>query len=288
MRNDLEYDYHPLGVPNVLQQVKKKEVREVIHCGLKDLITTVAIKHPRWTLIFDRIKRCNIYENQEKLGDVSIMSTWTMTRGSHEVFQIKNLRVSSKLERKEAMHTVDAKRAIKLINKHFGVKSPVEVIADVGPEALSKLADLESRASHNYIVMKRTMYGYLDKYVAEHFLEVADAAMAAGCKEDLSELPKLGNKADKLKHMEASVSAGHAKIIVVYNNDYIAECVPSKTNSHSGWAKQISAMAPITVSDKTNVGMLKLIKPGEYIPDIGVRVSRDAFLVLTKQEKENE
>jgi hypothetical protein len=284
MLNDIDFDYPDLGLPNLVWAKDKTQTynkRMQISAKLAPLAFEAAKKFPRWKFVgsdtweypdYLDITRFTVYENREKIGNIS---TTQFRQGTKYV--IGNERIKKLLKRGGAKETGDLKKALKLMAKSFGGRTNAEKLAAASAQLSGQLHGGNQSRAMAYTSAMGTLYRYTNNYVLANFEEVSAAAIAAGAKPNqVGNIPGLKEDYDTTKQIAEAYSSLKGAFVLINGGDYL---VQDKQD-----------LSPLVLSSdqlpsdlKGKLGMLKLLEDNHFMKDVGYRLNATTFFVMQSE-----
>lgn len=248
------------------------------------LIERLALKHPEWrfegsysaysesssaddSTIDISIRDFKVYDKRELLGNIEL-GAYSWRTKSHS-FMIGNHRTSAALERASSFKTSNVDKAVKLVGKHFGAKNDMEIYVDackIAHESLNSTLKTKSGATRR--ILHQTEEGAFQFMLArwdEYLTTIVDTRQ----REILSEVPKVHSEVLLLNIMQQK----NATFTVRQEGSYYL-----MTNELGAYEKKTSDELPNNVRHK--LGILKLVKDGQAVSDVGFKASDNVFLIL--------
>ena len=281
MLNDIDFDYPDLGLPNLVwakDKTRTHNKRMQISAKLAPLAFEAAKKFPRWKFVgsdtweypdYLDITRFTVYENREKIGNISTTQNRQGTK-----YVISNERIKNIRKRGGAAETGDIKKALKLMAKSFGGKTNAERLN----EANAKLSgQLHSGNQSKYAAYAGAMHALkhdLDDYILTNIDKVIAAAISAGAKfGDISNIPQLKEDYDTTRPIARAYSTYKGLLILIKGNDYLVQ---------DGEEPNALTLSSELLSNniKGKLGMLKLLEDNHFMKDVGYRLNATTFFVL--------
>lgn len=298
----------PLALPNVeinvYVQTKFKEfvagnTRKVFTLGefginehIQPLIEKLALKRPEWRfvascgsfhsrddadLIIDfEVKDFQVLDKREVLGAVELGSYSYKTKLHN--FMIGNHRTSQALSRANAYKTSNIDKAVKLVLKHFGVKDDMELYDEAYRVGVEKLSSQVREKSN---MVRRLWAGSDDKafaYILARWDEFLMSISDVRERQSLIRLPEIQEEALLLTtlYKTGTTSGGDAYTICQQGDYYLMP------DGAGGLTKKSADELPNNVRHK--LGVLKLVKDGQAVSDIGFRANETTFMVFKDKE----
>lgn len=259
---------------------------------IQPLIEKLALKRPEWRfvasygnfhsrddadLIIDfEVKDFQVFDKREVLGAVELGSYSYKTKLHN--FNIGNHRTSQALSRATAYKTSNINKAVKLVLKHFGAKDDQELYDQAYMVGVDKLSgQLREKTG----VVRRLWAGSDDKAFAYILARWDDFLMSITDvreREALHRLPEIQEEALLLNTLyKTGTTSGGDAYTIYQQGDYYLMC-----DDAGGLAKKSSDELPNNVRHK--LGVLKLVKDGQAVSDIGFRANETTFMVFKDKE----
>lgn len=286
MIDELNYDYTPIGMPNVLVQEKKtaEKVATVVHPFMAPLIMRLAKVRPKWKIVAVTrnvrsigggeawyAHRFYVYEGKEELGLIQMEA-----KGDGYGYAFDCPRLAASRQRGHITITSNANKAFKLIIKNFGGKTPTEILAE-GEKAARD-------AVHMVAGQKRSRFQYTANAINPQllgFVRVNYDAFREFAKANNVSLSAMDQFLEHYQDYEDTLKIAEkcddGYIVVLHGSDYL---VKDKDGAVSLWTSD--ALSPHL---KRCVGMLKLADVGQHIPGMGVRGSETALYVVPEPKE---
>ena len=285
MIDENTYRYTPMELPNVQcrEPIAHAPVPTTTHPALLAIIGRLGKARPNWRLVSTSavsvpnspnharwVTKFIVYEHGEELGRI-----WRRNYDSGEVICFDNQRLNQKRQRGDCTSTKDAGKAFKLITKEFAPKSVAELLA----EARRRTRDLANREVGNRQRMFNNSYyslrGLLDEFSYANWDSFCTYAQSRGIRESALETFTT-SKEDKLvaERVADTISTDADITVVLRGEEYILQ---------AGTGTSILDTDRLSLHLKRNIGMLKLVEDGEYVPNVGVRLDAKTFLVLPEK-----
>lgn len=294
MVDNENYEYHPIeGFPSNVRHEMRKGLPpiDVVRVRQKQaaLISKLAVSHPKWMLVASNFfiqKRDNnttscdlvkfwVYEGRQELGYISMEYY-----NNDYAYSMDNSRLSATRTRGNSTRTKDMAKAIKIIEKHFYPTTLGERVVrsrDVADSAVNKVAyvnrhNFESHYSRIAPVITAYMMNNLSE--CQRIVEAHGTLKQVGASLELGELYEAQRAGINLARMYEDGQAVH---VLINNGDYV---IATKAGSVVIGPDDLTPMA------KRNLGMLKLAAIDQFIPDVGLRVTDDLFVVVREKPDE--
>jgi hypothetical protein len=298
----------PLALPNVeinaYVQARFKEFtvnsnRKTFTLGdfgineyIQPLIEKLALKRPEWRfvashgsfhsrddadLILDfEVKDFQVLDKREVLGAVELGSySWKSKLHS---FNIGNHRTSAELARASAFKTTNVDKAVKLVLKHFGAKDDRELYDQAYMNGVEKLS---SQAREKSNMVRRLWSSNDDKafaFIMGHWDKFLMSITDVREREALRRLPEIQEESLLLTTLyKTGTSPGGDAYTICQQGDYYL-----MTNNGGVLEKKLGDELPNNVRHK--LGILKLVKDGQAVSDIGFRANETTFMVFKDKE----
>ena len=253
------------------------------------LIERLALKRPEWqfvasygscseeelpdgTRVLDiAVRDVKVYEKRELLGTIE-QGSYSYRTKSH-TYMIGNHRTIAELERANAFKTSDIDKAVKLVGKHFGVRNDKELYQEACRTARENIIQ-QSKSKEGTV---RRMWHNQNEATFAFMLARWDEFLATIVdtreREVLSEVPNINDEAMLLNSMTKT----GATYTVRQQGDYYL-----MTNKLGEFEKKTGDELPNIVRHK--LGILKLVKDGQAVSDVGFKAAENIFLILKDNE----
>jgi hypothetical protein len=259
---------------------------------IQPLIEKLALKRPEWRfvawygsfhsrddadLIVDfEVRDFQVLDKREVLGVVELGSYSYKTKLHN--FNIGNHRTSQALSRATSFKTSNMDKAVKLVLKHFGAKDDQELYDQAYMVGVEKLS-MQNREKTNMV--RRLWANSDDKafaYILARWDEFLISITDVREREALSRLPEIQEEALLLNtlHKTGTSPGGDAYTICQQGDYYLM------TNNGGVLEKKSGDELPNNVRHK--LGVLKLVKDGQAVSDIGFRANETTFIVFKDKE----
>jgi hypothetical protein len=263
-------------------------ISEFIH----PLIEKLALKRPEWRfvakygsfrnrdndeLIIDfEARDFAVFDKRELLGGIELGSYSWKTKLHN--FHIGNHRTSQALSRANAYKTSNIDKAVKLVLKHFGVKDDMELYDEAYRVGVEKLS---SQAREKNGMVRRLWAGSDDKafaFILGHWDKFLMSIADVRERQSLIRLPEIQEEALLLStlYKTGTTSGGDAYTICQQGDFYLMR------DGAGGLTKKSADELPNNVRHK--LGVLKLVKDGQAVSDIGFRANETTFMVFKDKE----
>jgi hypothetical protein len=259
---------------------------------IQPLIEKLALKRPEWRftasygnfhsrddadLIIDfEVKDFQVFDKREVLGAVELGSYSYKTKMHN--FHIGNHRTSAALERANSYKTSNIDKAVKLVLKHFGARDDQELYDQAYMNGVEKLS-AQNREKSNMV--RRLWASNDDKafaYILARWDEFIMSISDVRERESLRRLPELQEEALLLDTLyKTGTSPGGDAFTVCQQGDFYL-----MTNDAGVLEKKSGDELPNNVRHK--LGVLKLVKDGQAVSDIGFRANETTFMVFKDKE----
>lgn len=249
------------------------------------LIEKLALKYPQWRFVGSysacseppsdnnvptldiSVRDFSVYDKRERLGQIELGGySW---RTKTHSFMIGNHRTSAALERANAYKTSNVDKAVKLVGKHFGAKNDMELYVDaykMANEGLNHQFKMKTGAM-------RRILSETDEQAFQFMLTRWDQFIATIVdtrqREVLVEVPEMHSEVLLLGAMQQK----SATFPVLQEGSYYI-----MTNEAGGLEKKTNDELPNNVRHK--LGILKLVKNGQAVSDVGFKASDNVFLIV--------
>lgn len=295
--NELEYDYIPLDLPNVLAKVRKDRIEPeegsvfFINEFIAPLILELAKKQPHWQLISDdytsagrgkRFTRFVVYHNRVSLGKL-----YTEHRGgTGNVFSIQNTRISKGLQRSSSRSrtTKDLAKAINIVIKNFRSDTTAEALEATLEYTRTQLNRQHAQTQSDFDDFYRRILWKLQPEIMSKWQETyRDLAARNGA--DINTIESIEEAFNKNKlslEVRRCEAINGGAVVLIRGDEYIVSNGLQSTNY-----MQLHSTDTLPIGLKRAVGLLKLAPENEIISGVGIKVRENTFYVIAT-EKTNE
>jgi len=259
---------------------------------MQPLIEKLALKRPEWKFAasygsfcsYDEselevgfeIRDFKVFDKRELLGGIELGSYSWKTKLHN--FHIGNHRTSQALSRASSFKTSNMDKAVKLVLKHFGAKDDRELYDQAYMVGVEKLS---GQAREKGGVVRRLWAGSDDKAFAYILARWDDFLMSITDvreREVLRRLPEIQEEALLLTTLyKTGTSPGGDAYTICQQGDYYL-----MTNNGGVLEKKSGDELPNNVRHK--LGVLKLVKDGQAVSDIGFRANETTFMIFKDKE----
>lgn len=311
--DELKYGYSPLFLPNVqmewiLDEAKAKAPKDTpleVEPNIKELITVLARKHPEWTFVvgYNHIQvnktykrdstgkiECDengnplgkeltlfvstfhVFEKREHLGSIYRADG----RGNCLAFGIENVRVAKERERGRDAKTKDIKKAIRIIEKSFGVTTVDERLVETGNDIDMVMRQVLNDRRHKYQRVHEKAIQPLLRYLVDNWDKYSSIASQLGAsQDDVDGLMPALDEYRVMKRMYKCVEELSGYQVLIHGNDYAV-----RTKGDSGVETKMYSSETLPEHIKKNVGLLKLVENNMVIGGVGMRLNETTFFVV--------
>lgn len=295
--NELEYDYIPLDLPNVLAKVRKDRLEPeegsvfFINESIAPLILELAKKQPHWQLISDdytsagrgkRFTRFVVYHNRVSLGRLDT----EYRGGTGNVFSIQNTRISKGLQRSSSRSrtTKDLAKAIKIVIKNFRSDTTAEALEATLEYTRIQLNRQHARTQSDFDDFYRRILWRLQPEIMSKWQETyRDLAARNGADiNTIESIEEAFNKNELSLEVRRCEAINSGAVVLIRGDEYIVSNGLQSTNY-----MQLHSTDTLPTGLKRAVGLLKLAPENEIISGVGIKVRENTFYVIAT-EKTNE
>lgn len=290
--NEIENDYTPLGMPNILFEQRKggstNSAEPVtadntkIHPFMLPLMKRLAQARPQWkfvtyrrslshtsrTQMFD-VSSFDVYEGSAKLGRI-----WKTYENRGDVVCIDNDRMSNNRQRGSSTNTQDLNKAFKLVTKNFHGPTVAEAVTETLDKTRNVVGGLAGKHMREFEGKYRGLSNFLEEYTMKNWEHIKQLAIDAGISPMTLDGMAEAHQA-KLATQDIAVSLGteSGATVLIRGDEYIVV---------------INGVTTIFDTDhlpshiKRSVGILKMVENHTYIAGHGARVDKDKFFISAK------
>lgn len=287
--NEIENDYIPLGMPNILFENRKNiassHISEVtadnttIHPFMFPLMRRLAQARPQWKFVTYRrslsdtsstkmfnVSMFDVYEGSAKLGRI-----WKTYENRGDVVCIDNDRMSNSRQRGSSTNTQDLKKAFKLVTKNFHGPTVAEVVADALDKTRSVVGGLAVKHRREFDYKYQHLSNFLEEYTMNNWEHIKQLAIDVGISPiTLDGMAEAYEAKLATSEINNAVSNGSGATVMLRGDEYIVV---------------IDGVTSIFDTDhlpshiKRSLGILKMVENHTYIEGHGARVDKDKFFV---------
>lgn len=254
---------------------------------IQPLIEKLALKRPEWRfvasygnyhsrddadLIVDfEVKDFQVFDKREVLGVIELGSYSYKTKMHN--FMIGNHRTSAALERANSYKTSNIDKAVKLVLKHFGAKDDQELYQEACRTArehiIQQFKSKEGTVRRIWHDQNDATFAFMLARWDEFLATIIDTKK----RDVLSKVPEIHDEVLLLE----SISKTGATYTVRQQGDYYL-----MTNNGGVLEKKSGDELPNNVRHK--LGILKLVKDGQAVSDVGFRANETTFMIFKDEE----
>jgi len=289
--NEIENDYIPLGMPNILFENRKNVTNNTevttanttIHPFMLPLMRRLAQARPQWKFVTSRrslahvsdtttfnVTSFDVYEGSAKLGRI-----WKTYENRGDVISINNERMEGNRQRGSSTNTQDLKKAFKLITKNFHGPTVAEVVAETLGKANAVVSMLSTKHRREFDYKYQHLSNFLEDYTMNNWEHIKQLAIDAGVSPMTLDVMAEAYEAKLATHEIANaVTNGSGATVMLRGDEYIVV---------------INGVTSIFDTDhlpshiKRSLGILKMVENHTYIEGHGARVDKDKFFISSKE-----
>jgi hypothetical protein len=282
-----------IALPNVeiqsyreaLQKTRANTIEYATVCEfMHPFIEKLAVKHPEWNFVacYGRLSKdaedrfhvtvsdFDVFQKREFLGKLER----THSRGKY-MYEIGNHRVSSTLTRASTAKTSDINKAVKLVDKHFGMLDTTELFSSKVTAGLASLSEQKSNKSRTLRIMWSRHTEHIENYLLSNWDTFVDSIPDRQQRDDVVVFPDV--RAQFLLLDALSEPTTPTIKVVVQDSRYLM--------------RDDNGVVSIWDADKLpehirhKLGILKLVQNHQAVSDIGYRHSEDTFILLKESHE---
>jgi hypothetical protein len=291
--NEIENDYIPLGMPNILFEQRKhitsNHVSEVtadntkIHPFMLPLMKRLAQARPQWKFVTYRRSLANmndtsmfnvttfdVYEGSAKLGRI-----WKTYENRGDVVCIDNDRMANSRQRGSSTNTQDLNKAFKLVTKNFHGPTIAELVQDTFEKTRSVVGGLAVKHRRVFDSKYNNLSDFLEKYTMNNWEHIKQLAIDAGVSPmTLDGMAEAHQAKLATSEINNAISTDTGATVMLRGDEYIVV---------------INGVTSIFDTDhlpshiKRSLGILKMVENHTYIEGHGARVDKDKFFISSKE-----
>lgn len=286
----------PMDAPNTFKVAKAEHaddpsnIEPCVHPFMWELIMVLSAKHPTWEFI-NTTRRVSwnsngipaqssnrnytdfgVFDGEQVLGTIS--KEW---RHHGDSYTFNNHRMAAQRQRGGSTATKDLKKAVKLIgNSFYGLTKLERMEAAFGKSSAQLTHQLITR-EHGFKNEWSKVNNPVQAYVLRHWDEIVphlpmrtDTAHEA--------IPIKKAEMDEVRRVHGAWGTLNGAVVITEGTQYMTSYL---WEGNGIIHTQTSEQLPVAV--KQGVGMLKLVKPGEYIEGVGMRIENDTYFVILER-----
>lgn len=288
--NEIENDYIPLGMPNILFENRKNVTNNTevtaanttIHPFMLPLMKRLAQARPQWrfvtyrrslshtssTMMFD-VSSFDVYEGSNKLGRI-----WKTYENRGDVICINNERMENNRQRGSYTSTQDLSKAFKLVTKNFHGPTVAEAIHETFDKTRSVVGGLAVKHRREFDIKYSNLSNFLEEYTMKNWDHIKQLATDAGISSmTLDGMIEAYEAKLDTSEINNAISTESGATVLIRGDEYIVV---------------INGVTHIFDTDhlpphiKRSVGILKMVANHTYVAGHGARVDKDKFFVSAK------
>jgi len=289
--NEIENDYIPLGMPNILFENRKNVTNHTevttanttIHPFMLPLMRRLAQARPQWRFVTSRrslahvsdtttfnVTSFDVYEGSAKLGRI-----WKTYENRGDVISINNERMEGNRQRGSCTNTQDLKKAFKLITKNFHGPTVAEVVKETIDKTNHVVGVLAGKHMREFEYKYRNMANFLEEYTMKNWEHIKQLAIDAGVSPmTLDGMAEAHQAKLATQDIAVSLGTGAGATVMLRGDEYVVV---------------INGVTSIFDTDhlpshiKRSLGILKMVENHTYVEGHGARVDKDKFFISAKE-----
>jgi len=265
-----------LKLPNVRMGKKEKDVtEEQLHGEAKLLAWEVATKHPLWTVEVAGFRTYRVLDGSEELGFIG--SEW---HGSSQKLFVRNDRIGTSNQRKNAYHTDKVDKAYLKVKKSFGPMNLAERMSKAMKVAETVLENQAYRTQTKYREHERPIESDLFKWakanMTQYILELKQNHNTT-ILEHLTMLEDVRADMVTIKETTDAFQNQRTALVVLADSKYIVKI-----------RDNVQLYDDVTFPHELRgkLGMLKLVEKEQMVTGIGCRVNDEIFVLILEEQNE--
>ncbi len=249
-----------------------------MHPMLAQLLDVLAVKYSQWVF------KCSMMREREPnkvtimgflvldkgnvVGKVGLDTRHHRSRGAEQCYKIYNERISKARERGSSTLTTNIKQAVKVIESFFTPAPIRERMNDLCLLGRNNLSMEQRRVEREYRNQHQEVSPHIKEYIdahREHMLQWLPTDVA-------TKVVSTFELRGKAKEVQQMLEDANQMLTVLIEGD-------KYTVLHNG---NISVLQQegLPHDMRQRLGMLKLVESGEALPNVGVRMRPDAFMIV--------
>jgi hypothetical protein len=281
-----------IKLDNVILEMKDDgkggQVESIVDTFLEPLVEELALKHPEWKFEADyntrrhtdkgiawTIERMKITDKYEVLGQIGIDYF-----NSGKRFWINNHRVQDLRERGSGMKTIHLNKAIRHVEKFFGLKNLDEKLTEARQQARETIENISREKYYAFNGVWRNIEERGRLFLLENIEDFKAATKDTPVATSVELFPEAMFNLTHANNVRDMVSKDKAYLVFIDGMNY----------SVSLGQSQPSIMSSEELPDfiRRGVGMLKLVEKQMMITNVGFRADENTFVVLPVSEEKHE
>lgn len=249
-----------------------------LHPVLTTLISELALKRPKWTYVATgwgtgqedgsyRVDALRICEDGQALGTVQR----SYFRGV--CYGIDNARMRNKRARGNETRTKDLKKAVKHILTNFYALTPAEMMDKATRGARDRLSDERNKRDRALSYAKDGLKDAAFAFIFERWDEFASRPIPVDAVRHRDTILSARDAKAEISGLVAAWDSGAGSIVATTERAYH---VKHRTNDY--FSTYVPEEVPVDI--RSAIGILKLIEPGQFISDVGMRVDTNTFFII--------
>lgn len=269
---NIDYSFVTKGIEQDARVIEFTGIHEVLHPAIEALAT----KHPDWKftavnthgglgdndVVYRYVHVFEIYKNKEKLGRVS--SQFSYGRGK-EMIEIHSHRVDADTQRGSGKQTSDPKKAVKIVEKYFDVKSMQEKFTEAKESIGRNVTYAYRQEAQEFHAAKTLIDNGVQAFIFSN-MEAFVASLPVDKRAIARELPERIKRRQELEILHEE-DPNKVFIIMVEDSVYV---VNGKQQTNEELSEHV----------RRGLGLLKLVDECTYIQNIGLRAQGNDFILL--------
>lgn len=265
-------------LPNIRSHtLDNGKVAEVVK-ALLPLVEKLALAKPHWTFkpitnLADKVNAFTVFHGDARLGRIETVRTWRKDEYV-SVFLIANDRIAKERTRGNCVETANLNTAFHIVCKKFHRNTPEETLEAVTKAANNVMHKLHDANVENYATTRRVIFGpmFIDfiqdniDLVKKYFLDRGEIVVV----NNINDLKTLYDAMVVSSEFAKDLRAGDKYIVVPYEGKYLVKHLDTV---------QLYDDTTLPEHLKQNVGLLKLVDKNTFIPNVGLKVYTEAFIV---------
>jgi hypothetical protein len=291
--NEIENDYIPLGMPNILFEQRKhitsSHVSEVtadntqIHPFMLPLMKRLAQARPQWKFVTYRRSLANmndtsmfnvttfdVYEGSAKLGRI-----WKTYENRGDVVCIDNDRMSNSRQRGSSTNTQDLNKAFKLVTKNFHGPTIAELVQETLQLTNNTVVGLQVKHRREFDNKYNNLSNFLEEYTMNNWEHIKQLAIDAGVSPMTLDGMAEAHQAKLATREMGNALVNNSGATVMLRGDEYIVVINGVTN--------IFDTDHLPSHIKRSLGILKMVENHTYIEGHGARVDKDKFFISSKE-----
>lgn len=291
----LKYEYIPVALPNILYAWPRaatapKPSPVKIGLVLDTLITELARRNPKWRFIFNHpseytdtkdgaikyVINGTVYvfggmDKKPPLGKIQLDRVYST--GGYR-YALNSRRLDAARSRGYHTFTKDVKKAIRLCERNFVPRAPLEIFKEQEQKVLGALNNIRYSNARARSQLMEALSTSMERFIEENVEQLLQVPYMP--KAVLAKVPHVTKEYRRLEDLWATAGANGAHVVLLDGETCYY-------NTERGGEMCTARMEELSEHVRVGIGMLKLVAPGTEIAGIGMKHGDNVFLIVPKE-----